>query len=76
MVSTSRPIRNRQFRAALALAGITQQEWAAQQGLTPGHVSRVLSGERESSRLMDKIDDFIVLHLRKHNITHNITPAA
>jgi len=51
------------FRAALALAGLTQTRWAEQRGVTPEHVSLVLSGKRESNRLMQEVNAFIGKHL-------------
>ena len=48
----------KRFRAALALAGLTQEQWAEQEGVTPSHLSRVLAGERDSQRLMDRLSAF------------------
>lgn len=56
--------RKARFRAALALAGITAEEWAEQHGVTPGHLSRVLTGKRDSKGLLDKIDQFTRVHLK------------
>lgn len=50
--------RKARFKAALALAGITQTEWAAQHGVTAGHLGNTLRG-RESKSLEEKIDAFI-----------------
>ena len=36
--------RKREFRAALALEGITAREWAKQHGLWDTHLSRMVSG--------------------------------
>ena len=47
----------------MALAGMNQGEWAEDEGITAGHLSLVLKGERESQRLTDKIDAFIAKHL-------------
>ncbi|MDB4893161.1 MAG: hypothetical protein JWL61_5016 [Gemmatimonadetes bacterium] len=55
------------FRAALVIAGLTAEQWAAQEGLTAGHVSQVLAGKRESARLVEKIDAFVQEHL-KHSV--------
>jgi predicted transcriptional regulator len=52
------------FRAALALAGLTQTKWAELEGITQEHVSLVLSGKRDSARLIEKIDAFIAKHLQ------------
>lgn len=56
-------MRKKHFRAALALADMTQEEWATMQEVDSSHVSRVLSGERESETLTAKIDAFIAKHL-------------
>lgn len=50
--------RKARFKAALALAGITQTEWAEHQGVTAGHLGNTLRG-RESKVLEEKIDAFI-----------------
>jgi hypothetical protein len=54
------------FKAALALAGMTQDSWAASRDITAGHLSMVLAGKRESVALNDKIDTFTREHLSKH----------
>lgn len=54
------------FRAALAIAELTMEQWATGEGVTAGHVSNVLAGKRESQTLTDKIDAFTREHLRKH----------
>lgn len=51
--------RKAQFRAALAVAGKTAQEWAADHGVTVTHLNYVLAGERESPRLNAALDAFI-----------------
>lgn len=51
--------RRKQFRAALALAGKTQADFAAEHGVKPGHLSQVLSAKRDSARLMAFIEAFI-----------------
>lgn len=56
--------RKARFRAALALAGLTQESWAEREGVTPGHLSQVLAGKRESRTLMEKIEGFTRVHLR------------
>lgn len=55
----------KRFRAALALAGITQGDFAKRCGVTSGHLSWVLSGFRESASLMEKVEAFIAQHLVK-----------
>lgn len=56
-------LRKSQFKAALALARITQREWATALDRTPEHVSMVLNGRRESQWMLDQIDAFIGKHL-------------
>lgn len=56
--------RKARFRAALNLAGMTAEQWAQQQEITPGHLSRVLHAKRESPPLIEKIDEFIRTHLK------------
>lgn len=53
------PSRKAKFKAALALAGITQEEWADGAGVTRQHVGAVLREERVSPGLNEKIDAFI-----------------
>jgi hypothetical protein len=54
----------RLFRAALAIAETTAEAWALEQGVTPGHLSQVLSGKRESRILVEKIEAFAKRHVR------------
>jgi hypothetical protein len=61
---TSVETRKARFRAALALAGMTQESWAESENYTPGYLSNVLSGRFESMTLWDKIDDFTKKHLK------------
>lgn len=51
--------RRKLFRAALALVGKTQADFAVEQGVKPGHLSQVVSGKRESARLGIEIQAFI-----------------
>lgn len=44
--------------AALRIARMTQAEWAKANDVTQGHLSQVLSGDRESRTLTAKIDAF------------------
>lgn len=57
------PTRKQRFRAALVLAGLTMEQWAAERDLSTGHVSQVLDEKRESMRLDAEIDAFIAEHL-------------
>jgi transcriptional regulator with XRE-family HTH domain len=50
--------RKDRFRAALLLAGITGEEFAARHGITLGHLSHVLSGKRDSRSLIEKVEAF------------------
>jgi hypothetical protein len=47
------------FKAALALAETTQGAWAVENGVTPTHLSLVLTEKRESQRLLNLIDAYI-----------------
>lgn len=58
--------RKQLFRAALAIASLTAEQWADNEGVTAGHVSQVLSGKRDSRALTEKIDAFTREHLNKH----------
>lgn len=55
-----RPDRKRKFKAALALAGLTAQQWAEKEGVTRQHLNSTLNDESESKPLTEKIDAFIV----------------
>lgn len=56
--------RKARFRAALGLARMpSAAEWARQHGVTPGHLSQVLDGKRESQKLTGKIEAFIAKYL-------------
>lgn len=55
--------RRKLFRAALALVGKTQADFAVEQGVKPGHLSQVVSGKRESQRLATEIESFIARQL-------------
>jgi transcriptional regulator with XRE-family HTH domain len=50
--------RRKTFRAALALAGMTQAQWAEAQGVTEGHLSHVLNKRRISKKLLKAVEDF------------------
>lgn len=56
--------RKARFMAALRIAGLTQTEWARENGVTQGHLSQVLSG-RESRKLTEKIDAFAAKQLER-----------
>lgn len=65
MAKTHKAIKNerrRRFKAALALAGVTQSEWATGQGVTRDHLRFVLNG-RVSGKLEREIDAFIAKYL-------------
>lgn len=54
-----RPNRKRKFKAALALVGLTQQQWAVKESVTRQHLNATLNDESESKPLTEKIDAFI-----------------
>ena len=54
-----RPDRKRKFKAALALAGLTAQQWAEKERITRQHLNATLNNESESKPLTEKIDGFI-----------------
>lgn len=64
MMPRALTVRKRKFKAALAWAGITQGQWAAQQGVTPSYVSHILTGFMESKTLTDKIDEFTAKQIK------------
>lgn len=51
--------RKKLFRVALANAGMTARQWCEKQGISNGHLSNVLAGDRESRTLVEKVDLFI-----------------
>lgn len=58
--------RKRLFRAALAVAEMTAEQFAEGEGVTSGHLSNVLNGKRESGSLTDKVDAFVAKHMEGH----------
>lgn len=64
--------RYREFRAALALAGMTGDQFAAQQGVSTGHLWQVARGERENGGtkvLEGEMQKFIAKHLISRTVT-------
>jgi hypothetical protein len=61
----AKPNRKALFRATLALAGLTAEQWAAKEGVTAGHLSQVLSEKRESRTLTEKIDAFVLAYRKQ-----------
>lgn len=57
--------RKKAFKAALALAGVTAKDWAAQRNVTPVHLHYVLNAARVSAPLNAEIDAFIEAHRRQ-----------
>jgi hypothetical protein len=53
------PSLGRRWRAALALSGLSQEQWAKQHRWTASHVSQVLSGKRESEHVVAKVRAFV-----------------
>lgn len=62
-VAKQRRQRKQRFQAALALAGMTQADFADKHEVDPGHLSKVLGGERQSKKLSAKVEAFIAKHL-------------
>jgi hypothetical protein len=56
--------RKSRFRAALALAEKTAAQWAAENDITPGHLSQVLSGKKESRSLLEKVEAFTSRYIK------------
>lgn len=55
--------RKARFRAALALAHMTETSWALERKCSRQHLYLVLKGERESAKLVAEIDAFIAKYL-------------
>lgn len=51
--------RRAEFKAAIALARTTVEQWCVDQGVTTGHLYQVLREQRESPPLVAKVDAFI-----------------
>lgn len=64
---TPEETRKRRFRAALALAGMTGEQFARKHGITCGHLWQVARGDRESKVLEPEILKFIDEHLISTN---------
>lgn len=52
-------LRQRQFKAALRLAGMTMVEWCKREGTSQGFVSNLLARRRDNEALNRRIDAFI-----------------
>jgi transcriptional regulator with XRE-family HTH domain len=67
--------RNREFRAALALAGMSGQQFADKHGVSFGHLWQVARGDRDSDVLEPEIEAFIQKEIdaliEKHLISKN-----
>lgn len=57
--------RRKRLRAALGLAGMTEGDFALACKVTPGHLSMVLNGRRDSQRITDEIKTFVAKYLGK-----------
>lgn len=55
--------RKARFRAALALARMTARQWTERESVTETHLYAVLKGDRESNKLITKVDAFIAQYL-------------
>jgi hypothetical protein len=65
------------FKIALALANMTQRDWALQHHVVPGTVTRLLDGKRKSRRLKGAMDDFIKAEFQKlPHLTKEVLKAA
>lgn len=62
-LARQRKVRKQRFAAALALAGLRQSDFADRNDVDPGHLSKVLNGDRESASLTEKVDAFIAKYL-------------
>lgn len=60
--------RRARFRDALTAAGLSQAQWARVTDITPAHLSMVLSGERDSAVLWEKIEAFTAKYDRTRAI--------
>lgn len=58
-MAKAKTTRKQLFRAALAIADQTAEEWAVSEGITAGYLSAILNEHLTSLRLNDKIDAFI-----------------
>lgn len=67
--TTSKPVsaaarrRRAEFKAAVAIARITIQQWCEDAGVSAPHLYQVLTETRESAPLLEKVDAFIAKHL-------------
>jgi hypothetical protein len=59
----------RKFRIALALAGMTQVEWAKKHQISESSLSLLLIGKMKSRRLSISIKHFIDSEYKKRNLT-------
>jgi predicted transcriptional regulator len=57
--------RRARFKSALALARMTAKQWAEENGVTETHLYAVLKGDRESAKLLAKIDACIAHEFKK-----------
>lgn len=51
--------RKSRFQSALIRCGMTQADWAKQNGLGREHLNRVLNGHFVSKGVLEKIDNFV-----------------
>lgn len=61
-------LRKRQFKAALALAGMSLNDFARSMGVSQWHVYKVLAG-RESGRLEAEIEAFIARYVPQDTLS-------
>lgn len=63
-MSKARNARKRKFKAALAWAGLTQKQWAAQQDYSSSYISHILSGFLENEAMTARIDEFTAKQIK------------
>lgn len=57
--------RRARFRAALAIAGMTQHDWAREHSISPAYVSLLLSGQRGGEKYTDLMNSYIAEYEKK-----------
>lgn len=62
--------KRKKFKAALALAGITREEFARQHGVSAQLIFYVLRDRRHSKRIAQAIDQFIEEQFVKAGLQH------
>lgn len=60
--------RRKRLRIALALADLNQMDLAKRYGVHPIHLTKVLTGERDSAPLISWVDEWIDRTIKEHRI--------